>query len=288
MSKFRADQSVGAIKSSYEGAADVAMLTVSDLDSVYNVITLTIPATASAAQGDFALFYDSVNGKFAVWLDIDAAGTEPAGPIYSAAAVKIMAGIATGDTAPQAAAKVKTALENNATFVENFSVSINGAVLTITDLYTNAHNTPVVKNSSEAGDGSITAATTTSGAAPSKCGKYFSAYLDGGEHYFWVSSNSTGADPAASGTGHEIALVGNETNTQYLDAIVSEVNGVVASSCERDGSVIKILGADNSNVADTTAGDTGWALNIQAQGNASIISPGMSPSSVLVNPATIT
>lgn len=75
------------------------------------VTVVTIPATSGATQGDYFIINNKAGDSFAVWLDIDTDGTEPSGTLYTATDFQIQSGIATGDTAAQAAAKVVAAIE---------------------------------------------------------------------------------------------------------------------------------------------------------------------------------
>lgn len=127
------------------------------------VETITAPAFAAAAQGDYIVISNQAGLSIAVWLDKNAAGTLPTGAAYLASTYKAKASIATGDTATVVATAMKTALSTtlpNVTFADN----LNGTI-TVTQTVVGTCTDIVKKNTGDTGAGSITATTGTDGAA---------------------------------------------------------------------------------------------------------------------------
>lgn len=132
---------------------------------IAEVITPTFDSFANSAQGDYIIFNDHAGNSFAVWLDLDAAGTVPDGPLFLATTYQIEVDIVTGDTAIVVAGKVKAAVELIATWNASFE--------TITDLGTGALTVTVtalgtvvdatVHDEPETGAGSISVVITTPG-----------------------------------------------------------------------------------------------------------------------------
>lgn len=61
--------------------------------------TITLPTTAGATQGDFIILSNYRDESIALWLDIDAAGTEPSGVKYLATDYQAMVSIVTAGSA---------------------------------------------------------------------------------------------------------------------------------------------------------------------------------------------
>jgi hypothetical protein len=126
------------------------------------VSTITFPAVAGATQADYVHFTAQDGTKYAVWLDIDAAGTAPTGALYTAADSKIEVNVTTGQSAAQVAtavvAAIGTSMNADFTLVDN----LDGTV-TCTQVYGGAVTDPVPKNADDSGAGSITVTVGTAG-----------------------------------------------------------------------------------------------------------------------------
>jgi len=120
--------------------------------------TITAPATAGVTQGDFFI-HSTVARSIAVWLDIDAAGTTPAGALFLATTAQIKVGIVTGDTASQVATKLRAALAGQT------DITVTGATtaVIIENVVTGAATDVARYNAAEGGSGSFEIATTTAG-----------------------------------------------------------------------------------------------------------------------------
>jgi hypothetical protein len=164
MSLIEVDYSSGTTTEVVAEGTEIAVTTESldaGSEGTAEVTVVTIPATSGATQGDYFIINNKAGVSFAVWLDIDADGTEPSGPLYTATDYQIQAGIATGDTTAQAAAKVVAAIEGDSNWdgfdeiVDNTDGSFDVTATALGDC-TDA----TVHNAAESGAGSITVSIT--------------------------------------------------------------------------------------------------------------------------------
>lgn len=103
-------------------------------NGVAEVTALTVPATSGAAQGDYVIIYNKAGKAFAVWLDLNAAGTIPTGVIFQGADAFIKVPIVTGGSSIANAALAKTAIEANSEWSGFATITDGGnGVLTITN-----------------------------------------------------------------------------------------------------------------------------------------------------------
>lgn len=271
MPNFLPSQSVAALKGDLNGSNEQSYITPSSMGGTGEVQTITAPATAAAAQGDYFVLENMGGAKAAIWLDIDANGTAPTGAAYVAADSKIEVNIVTGGTAAQ-----------NATLIQSAAASILGwtavdnldGTVTYTSSYVGNSPAPTRHNTGDTGDGSFVVATTTAGTAPTVQGKYFTYSSGATSFYGWFTSSGNGADPAvAAHTSKVIALDGDETNAEYLAAITAVIDGTTGMSAELDGSRI-IVSVDAIGAAtDLTAGDSGFTVEVRSPGLGQVYSP---------------
>ena len=270
MSLFRPDQSVAAIPSSIGGQMESANLTMPDPGGDYEVQTIVASIVSGAAQGDFVIVSNADGVTTAIWIDIDADGTEPAGILYTAATNKIEVDVLGADTAIQAAAKINTAIAA----IAGFTPSVNGATITLTATKKGNCTAPVRKNAAEDGNGSFVVATTVGGVAPTLQGKYVLVNNGSTTFSMWFSSNGNGSDPAvASTTAVEVALLGAETASGAATLLAAGIEAQAGLHAEADGDRVIITGDANANLADVTAGDSGATLEYRAQGQAKLLAP---------------
>lgn len=123
---------------------------------VAEVVTLTCPSFAAAAQGDFVILTTKAGVSYACWLDKDGAGTTPTGILFSACTYKIKVGIVTGDSAITVAGKFKTAVEADLNWGGFATITNPGdGTLVITQSSKGTATDPVRKNAAEDGNGSF-------------------------------------------------------------------------------------------------------------------------------------
>lgn len=133
-------------------------------EGTVNVETQTYPATAGATQADYINIYNTEGTHYAVWIDIDAAGTVPTGALYVASDFQIEVDIVGGDSAIVVAGKVKAAIELNANWTGYDTIVDNGdGTLTLTATVGDLVTESVPKDDDDAGAGSITVANDTPG-----------------------------------------------------------------------------------------------------------------------------
>jgi hypothetical protein len=271
----------------FSGQIEQSYITVPAADSgVYEVFEVTLPATAGATQADYFTLENFVAGEvFAVWLDIDADGTAPTGAAYVAADFAIEADIATGDSATVVAAAVKTALEASGDF-NGFTITADAGVLTFTS--TEIGNVPaaVPHNANDSGAGSVTVDAVTAGADSDYQSTYFTFRNDSdSEFYAWMNVDEQGVDPAATGTGIEVAFEGGASASVIAAAIASAVNAHADFEASSSGAVVQISAVGEAAVTDAADGDMGVTVAVQAQGLAQTYAPVTPVTSLDINPS---
>ena len=266
MANFRPDQSISALKLDMGGANEQSYITPSAMGGTGEVQTITVPATASAAQGDYFVLEKPGGDKIAFWLDIDADGTEPTGAAYVASDNQVEINIVTGGTAVQNAALVAAAIES----VGAFSVVDNeDGTVAVTFLMVGNAAAPAIHNTGDTGNGSFLVATTTAGTAPTVQGKYFTAANTTTAFAFWFSSSGNGSDPAvADHTAVEITLEGDESNAEYIYLIAINISLQSGLTAEVDGSRINVYVDSIGAATDLGAGDSGFTVEVKSQGGA--------------------
>jgi len=265
MANFRPDQSISALKLDMGGANEQSYITPSAMGGTGEVQTITVPATASAAQGDYFVLEEPGGDKIAFWLDIDADGTEPTGAAYVASDNQVEINIVTGGTAVQNAALVAAAIES----VGAFSVvdNENGTVAATFNMVGNAP-APTRHNTGDTGNGSFLVATTTAGTAATVQSKYFTVSNTSTDFYIWFNVTGAGVDPSPGGTGVELTLDGDETNSEYIAYIAATIDAQTGLSAEVDGSRINVYVDSIGAATDLGAGDSGFEVSIGSQGGA--------------------
>ncbi len=148
-------------------ATDISIATTSITGGnagVAEVTTATIPATSGATQGDYMILNNKAGVSFAVWLDIDGAGTEPSGALYVATDYQIEVNIATAGSAITNGGLVKAAIELDTNWTGFETITDNGdGTLTITNSDKGIVTTATVHNAAESGAGSIGVTEATAG-----------------------------------------------------------------------------------------------------------------------------
>ncbi|HEY8272156.1 MAG TPA: hypothetical protein VIG33_14800 [Pseudobdellovibrionaceae bacterium] len=126
------------------------------------VETLTFPAVAGATQGDFVVLYNEAGQSIAAYIDIDAAGTAPTSPLYTAATYKVAISVATGDLAAAVATAFRTAVNG---VLPDVTFTLASATCICTQDIVGDCSNAVLKNSDGTGVGSITNSVGTEGLA---------------------------------------------------------------------------------------------------------------------------
>lgn len=272
MSYISSDQSVAALGVDDIAKNEVFKITFSQAEnSALGVYTITVPATGSAAQGDFFVLTDFAGLDEAFWVDIDANGTSPAAAIFAATDTQVEVDIVGAANAATNAALVKTAIDAGAldlaTVVDN-----SDGTLTVTQGGIGTATAPVVKNSSEAGSGSFLGTEGTAGVASSIQNDHVSF----GAFYVWSNVNSEGSDPTPGGTGILSAhSIGDSVATQ-VTTIVTAIDGTSGFSAQANGTTEVFVRVDaDGTFTDVDASNwTGATVTIEVQGQAD---PGFYP-----------
>lgn len=240
--------------------------------AVFEKFTVVFGSGAEIGQGEFLYFLEPDGTKFAVWFDVDAAGTAPNGAIYTAADQKIEVDIVltgTPTTAIAVAGLVKAALEADIDF-DQFDIVDNGdASLTFT---ANALGNPanaVGYKEDETASTTIVETINAGGVASSLNSKYLSFYdNDNDQFYAWFNVNSEGVDPAPGGTGIEVAIAAGATAAAVATALASAIDAHAEFEAEVDGSRVKITTIGVGTSTNIGAGDSGFTVSAQSEGGA--------------------
>lgn len=182
------------------------------------VETITIPATAATAQGDYVVIKNALSQKTAaVWLDINANGTAPTGVKYTGADYKIKVSIVTGGTAAQNGTLFKNALAAVTAFAGELTLVDNlDGTISLTQKYTGAVTASDPENTGSTGAGSIGVAQVTAGTNGTAYELTFEAE-GGNEAYIWTTASTLPEGLSLSTTG---ILSGTPRQTFNADVTV--------------------------------------------------------------------
>lgn len=286
-------QPVADIPSNTSGQSEATKITPLALSGGVNEVqTVVALAADSMAQGDYFTIANSAGEIYAVWLDIDANGTAPTGAAYVASDYQIEVDIVvtgTPDTNAEVAGKIIAAMEADLDFAaEDITLSLSTATISITQTYPGNITAPGVHNTGDTGAGAFVAATTTAGVSPNLNSKYFQFSSSSTTYYGWFNVNGFGVDPTGTGTGAEIALNGDESLVGIATAAAAVIDALALLASHADGSGNIIISGDTeANVLNASAGDSGFTINVQAQGISETFAPGYATGSLDNNPSVI-
>jgi len=285
---LRPDQKVANLRIITEAQQEQTIITPIADNGAREIQKIVCPATAGATQADYFVIENQAGTSFAVWIDIDAAGVQPTGAAYVAADVKITGSIATGDTAPQVAAKLKAIMDLDVNFVDAV-ITIDVATLIITqDLMGNVI-APARHNAGDLGNGSFVVSTFLEGNASNLQNKYFLIRSPTTTYSPWFNVNGEGVNPAGGGTALAVALVAGDS----LALVASKLNTVLdnhaafVSVVDAITSVISCTNAVIGEALNATVGTSGFTIYTGVQGAAMIYSAGMSPAALTNTPSLI-
>ena len=283
---LHAAQEVGNLKGDLGGENEVSRVTVIADDGVREVFSVTFVATASMAQGDFLLLENGDGQIWAIWADIDAAGTEPNGALYTGADVKVEVDVVTGDTAAQVATKFVDAIEG-AVGYDGLVITGSTGVRVFTYDLMGAKDDAETHNEAETTAGSIVAAVTTEG-ADSTLNSTYVTFRSGGNSafYAWLNVNGEGVDPAPGGTGIDVAIAASDAIAVVGAALATAVAANANFDADYEGDGVVNLSADALGATtDVGSGDSPFTVSNAVQGSAQKQSPSMSPADISNNPS---
>ncbi len=286
--KLHPAQKVEDIHGLISEAHEETKVQVINFDGVKEIQSVTVPATASAAQGDYFIMEDTAGVKHAFWIDIDADATEPTGAAYVASDEQHIISIVSLATAAANAAIVKTAIDASAAFG---STSLTNATVSVTQLLSGNVTAPARHNTGDTGNGSFTVATVLGGSLPTLNSKYFTFDKNGTSYYAWFNVNGGGVDPAPGGTGVEVEATGEETAAELAALAAAEITGLSGITCVAEDTVLHIVVDAIGDIENATAGNSGLSVIIQVQGTDGLLSPGgneatTSPVTTIIDPLT--
>lgn len=191
--------------------------------------TITIPATAGVAQGDYVVIKNALSQKTAaVWFDIDANGTAPTGVKYTGADYKIKVSVVTGGLAPANALLFKAAIEASTVFASELTLVDNGdGTTTLTQKYSGEVAASDPENTGSTGAGFIGVATVQAGTAGTAYSLTFEAE-GGNTPYIWTTSSTLPVGVTLSTAG-VLSGTPREIGTFSLTIVVTDQFGVTAN-----------------------------------------------------------
>lgn len=278
-------QPVGVLRTVQQAVPEQTKISCVADAGAYEVTLVTFPAVAALTQADYFYYENQAGDDFAVWFDIDAAGTPPSGAVYTAATTKIEVNVTTGQTAAQVAAAAVAAIGvqfSDVTVVDNE----DGTVLFTQDLIgTCVDAAPYSED--DGGAGSIAVSVQTQGAASTLQNKYFEMQEGDGStvRYVWANVGTEGVDPTGNGTALEYALSAGASASAVATALASALDGDGDLVAFASGSDVYVRNAASGNAADVVDVDSGFTFLVTHQGyDAEENLPGGSPSDFLVQP----
>lgn len=247
-------------------AEETEITTVADTGEA-EMFTLTAPATAGAAQADYFTF-EAPNGDiYAVWLDIDAAGTAPTGAAYLASDEQVEVDIVTGDTAAQVATKIVTELGLIAdlTITDN----LDGTVQFSYDIFGERTDADT-HNADDSLAGSFLITLDNDGVDSNLNSSYFLLDTpDNTDYYVWFNVDSQGTDPMVPArTGVEVAISASDSANDVAAALAAELDPLSNMSAVALLNVVTVTNdADGASPdAEDGAAPTGFGFVVSNQG----------------------
>lgn len=237
----------------------------------FETITVAIPATAAATQGDYFVLYNEAGQGLAFWFSIDGDTTAPTGATYLSAVTKVMVSISTGDSAIVNAAAIITggANANGYNAVDNLDGTI-----TWTNTSLGVCSAPISKLADGTGTGSATPTVDLAGAPNAIVdGSYF--YLNsangGTGYYVWMDLDGGGNDPAIVGrTGVPIAVSSGDSAGTIGAAIAAAINALAEFAASGTTTVTVTNSASGPFTPITDAGATGFTFAVTGGGSSTI------------------
>ena len=196
------------------------------VSGVKQLEVVTFPTTAGATQGDYIVLENALSGETcALWLDIDADGTEPTGDVYAATDFQAKVSIVAAGTAADTGLAAKTAIDLVTGWVDELTVTDNeDGTVDFQQDYSGVVTEAVLKNADDSGAGSITSSTSATGTAGT-------AYEDemeaegGNTPYVWTTESTL---PEGLQLTPEGLLIGTprETGTFGIVLKVTDLFGI--------------------------------------------------------------
>ncbi len=263
---------VDTLNNDTAGAPEQSYVVCAADAGVFEQFTVVFGAGDEIGQGEFLHFVDPSGVKFAVWFDVDAAGTAPNGPIYVAADEKIEVDIVltgTPSTVVEVAAAVVIALAANVAFTEYDVVdNLDGSLTFTANLLGNPANAAGYAEA-ETASTTIVETVDAGGVASSLQNKYIEFKdNDDDAFYAWFNVNAEGVDPAPAGTGIEVAIATGATAAQVATALAAAIEADSEFTASADGSRVKIVTVGVGAATDIGAGDSGFTVSVQSDGRA--------------------
>ncbi len=196
------------------------------------------------------------SGSYYVWYQVDGAGADP-----TPGGTGIQVNIDGNYTATQVASATATAIDALA----QFAASNVGGTVTITNA-AGGSVTDVANGTVPVGfSRTVTQQGTTSSMAN---GDYFLLKSPSTNYYVWIDVANTGVDPTPGGTGIEVNVGWDNTDSQVATAVAAAIDALGDFAASAVGDTVTVTNAANGNVVDASDGNMGgtFSVNVTQQG----------------------
>lgn len=229
-------------------------------------VIFTLPSGVLANQADYLYFTDPAGETWAVWLDIDAAGTPPSGAHYLGADHQVMVSVLSTDTNIQLAGKVFVGLDGaitNMNAVDNGDGTINLTSILLGNL---PDATTYLEDDSTSG--SILASIATQGLDSNLQSTYLILHAPPSKQYHaWFNVNGEGVAPSVPNSIEiEVNLNGGESDADVATALSAAIDALDDFDASSSLEVVTVIDAINGEAIDAEDGNTGFSINVTQQG----------------------
>jgi len=208
------------------------------------VETITCASVAGSTQADFVVIYNQAGESEALWLDIDADGTEPTAAEYLAADVQTIVSVSTGGTAADVGTAMAAAVTiADVTIVDN----LDGSFSATQDIYGDCSDA-VPYDADGSGAGSITVAVGTQGVDASMGnGKYDATIAQTAIGVYLITfDNPFLRAPEVGFTSKSDNRVGR-VSASAVGSVTIEVSNLVGGATANGNFSLLVLGSDNAD-----------------------------------------
>ena len=235
----------------------------------FEMFTVTAPSGGAAAQADYIVFTDPAGETWAVWLDIDGAGTPPTGATYLAADNQLPVSILSSDTNIQVAGKVVAAL--SALMDMTVTDNLDGTFTIESDLLGDLTDAEAYEADGTQAAPTMTVVVDQDGAASNLQSTSFRLNSPTQKYVVWLNVNNEGMQPslAEAVTYIEVPLAGGETDAQVATALAGVLDAYSSGNVFDAASALEVVTVSNDadgSAVDAADIDSGFSFAVTAQG----------------------
>lgn len=278
---------VTALSGDLGGRLEVSQVVCVADTGAKEIQTVVAASGATHSQGDYIIVENAAGDSVALWIDIDADGTEPVGLLYAASDDQIEVDVASNESATIVATKIKAAYDLAP--LDDLTCTRSNATLTFTNALMGNVTAPFQSNAAEDGDSGFVVATTTAG-ADSNYNSKFLIFRNGADSVFnaWFDVNSEGVDPNPTGTEVPVEVPAGSTASTVADLLAAAVDAVTGMNADHIGNgIVRITSEAKAGVTDISAGDSGLTVTALKQGASERVSSAGSPANISNNPSVL-